>query len=336
MGSIREKIDRAVTWWKGSLLGRVLERYGNHNGSILAGGLAFGLLFAFFAGVWTLFSAFGLFFSNNTAFRDGLIEALGRIVPGLIGGSGDGIISQSTLNGISTTFTITGVITFVTFFWKIISWLGSLRNAVQTVVETDDDDANAVKSKGLDALAVLLVAILFVLTGVATGISGGAMRMILNLLGISTGFWGFSALVDLAGFAVTFVLNVFLFLVLLRMVSQIDARKPVIITSLVGAVALSVIQMLGARLITGASSNPLLAPFAAIIGVLLWFNLIAQVLMYAAALLGELLSSGNSAGNGTSDAKHDVPAATTSARHDDTAHGPSPESLAIASGKTGN
>ncbi|MDN6655836.1 MAG: hypothetical protein L0L01_09815, partial [Bifidobacterium crudilactis] len=64
--------------------------------------------------------------------------------------------------------------------------------------------------------------------------------------------------------------------------------------------------------------------------------LIAQVLMYAAALLGELLSSGNSAGNGTSDAKRDVPAATTSARHDDTAHGPSPESLAIASGKTGD
>jgi membrane protein len=80
----------------------------------------------------------------------------------------------------------------------------------------------------------------------------------------------------------------------------------------------------------------LLAPFAAIIGVLLWFNLIAQVLMYAAALLGELLSAGNFAGGGKADPEYDGSDAKTSARHDDTAHGPSPESLAIASGKTGD
>ncbi|MCI1635511.1 YihY/virulence factor BrkB family protein [Bifidobacterium sp.] len=330
MGLIREKIERAIDWWKHSLLGRVLERYGNHNGSILAGGLAFGLLFAFFAGIWTLFSAFGLFFSNNTAFRDTLIEALGRIVPGLISSSGSGIISQSTLNGIATTFTITGVITFVTFFWKIISWLGSLRSAVQTVVEKQDEDVNAVKSKGLDAAAVLLVAVLFVLTGVATGISGGAMRMILNVLGISSDFWGFSALIDVAGLAVTFVLNVCLLLVLLIMVSQIHARRPVIITSVVGAIALSIIQMLGARLITGASSNPLLAPFAAIIGVLLWFNLIAQVLMYAAALLGELLLTVDAKTTSTIDRSGGIQIAD---RGGDTAHGPSAESVAIASGK---
>jgi membrane protein len=59
------------------------------------------------------------------------------------------------------------------------------------------------------------------------------------------------------------------------------------ITAVIGSVALSMIQLLGARLIAGASSNPLLAPFAAIIGVLLWFNIIAQVLMYCAAFLGE-------------------------------------------------
>ncbi|MFT8987419.1 MAG: YhjD/YihY/BrkB family envelope integrity protein [Bifidobacterium psychraerophilum] len=289
MRSISETVDRVSTWWKQSMLGRVLDRYGAHNGSILAGGLAYGLLFAFFAGIWTLFSAFGVFFSTNTAFRDGLIEALGRIVPGLISGSGGGIVSQSTLSGISTTFTITGLFTFFAFFWKIISWLASLRNAVQTVIDDDSDDVNMVKAKGLDALAVLMVAILFVLTAVATGISGGAVRQVLHLFGISSDFWGFSVLVDVAGFVVTFVLNVLLLLILLRVVSQVGERRPVLITSLVGAMALSVIQMLGARLITGASSNPLLAPFAAIIGVLLWFNLIAQVLMYAAALLGELL-----------------------------------------------
>lgn len=106
---------------------------------------------------------------------------------------------------------------------------------------------------------------------------------------------------------VTFVLNVLLLLILLRVVSQVGERRPVLITSLVGALALSVIQMLGARLITGASSNPLLAPFAAIIGVLLWFNLIAQVLMYAAALLGELLQPGHGKSDAEASAQEQQP-----------------------------
>lgn len=46
-------------------------------------------------------------------------------------------------------------------------------------------------------------------------------------------------------------------------------------------------QLLGARLLTGASRNPMLAPFAAIIGVLIWFNLVAQVIMICAAFIAE-------------------------------------------------
>ena len=50
---------------------------------------------------------------------------------------------------------------------------------------------------------------------------------------------------------------------------------------------MSVMQLLGARLLTGASRNPLLAPFAALIGALVWFNLVAQVIMLCAALIAE-------------------------------------------------
>ena len=38
---------------------------------------------------------------------------------------------------------------------------------------------------------------------------------------------------------------------------------------------------------TGASRNPMLAPFAALIGVLIWFNLVAQVILLCAALIAE-------------------------------------------------
>ena len=41
--------------------------------------------------------------------------------------------------------------------------------------------------------------------------------------------------------------------------------------------------MLGSALLGGASNNPLLASFAVIIGLLIWFNFICQVILIAAS-----------------------------------------------------
>ena len=54
-----------------------------------------------------------------------------------------------------------------------------------------------------------------------------------------------------------------------------------------GVITVSAMQLLGARLLAGASRNPMLAPFAALIGVLIWFNLVAQVILLCAALIAE-------------------------------------------------
>jgi len=51
---------------------------------------------------------------------------------------------------------------------------------------------------------------------------------------------------------------------------------------LLAAVALGVLQALGSTLLGGATKNPLLASFAVIIGLLIWFNLICQVTLMGA------------------------------------------------------
>ena len=56
---------------------------------------------------------------------------------------------------------------------------------------------------------------------------------------------------------------------------------------IMGSLTVSAMQLLGARLLAGASRNPMLAPFAALIGVLIWFNLVAQVILLCAALIAE-------------------------------------------------
>ena len=52
---------------------------------------------------------------------------------------------------------------------------------------------------------------------------------------------------------------------------------------LIGAAGLAVLKILGSRLLIGAGNNPLLASFAVIIGLMIWFNLISQVVLIAAS-----------------------------------------------------
>jgi membrane protein len=53
--------------------------------------------------------------------------------------------------------------------------------------------------------------------------------------------------------------------------------------ALLGAAALGVLKILGNTLLGAAGANPLLASFAVIIGLLIWFNLVCQVILIASA-----------------------------------------------------
>ncbi|MEK0218810.1 YihY/virulence factor BrkB family protein [Bifidobacterium mongoliense] len=283
MTRLRRIIAAAIERWKRSLPGSVLGRYSSRHGGLLANGLAYGLLFAFFAGLWTVLSIAGLVVAGNVGIQRALLESLEGLVPGIahtVGQSG-------ALNRISGTLTWTGVVTLVSFLWSVIGWMDSLRAGVQTMFDDDTDQTDAVRAKLRDVLAVVAVVVLLMLSTTAGAVSGGVMRMVLRATGVPAGSPATSALVDIAGFLVGFLFNVALLLILLRVVAHIRHGRATMEGAMLGALAFSMLQLLGARLLGGASSNPLLAPFAAIIGVLLWFNLMAQVMLYCAAFIAE-------------------------------------------------
>lgn len=293
---------RVRSAWESSRIGALLRRYGDRNGSLFAGGLAYGLLFAFFAGVWASFSVLGVVFAHNDRFRSAFLSVLSSVVPTVTSGS-NAVVSEASLGNISTTFTVTGVITVIAFWWQITNWLGSLRSAIRTILGGQGERGSGVEGKAaiavveprrnplrarlVDTGVVLLVAVLFILTTVAGVVSGGVVNVLMQAFGIDSS-WLTGVVTGLSGIAVAVVANMALLIVLFRVVCQVRWWRGVLVTSVCGAVALSVIQLLGGRLLTGASSNPLLAPFAAIIAVLIWFNIVARVLMYCAALLGEM------------------------------------------------
>jgi membrane protein len=283
MKRIRELIDALLGVWNRSLLGGMIGRYSSRRGGLLANGLAYGLLFAFFAGLWTLFSLLGLVVSGSSGLQGKVIAVVGNLVPGLA----HTLESTNALGKISGTLTWTGLVTLASFWWSITGWMDSLRSAVHAMFDGEDSSSDVIRTKLRDSLGMLLVFLLLIMSTVAGAVSGGVVRAGLQLVGAPTDSFASWLLLDLVGFLSGFVLNLMLFVVLMRVVAHISRGRFILLGSMVGALAFSVMQLLGGRLIAGAATNPLLAPFAAIIGVLLWFNLMAQLIMYCAAFIAQ-------------------------------------------------
>jgi membrane protein len=263
---------------------RVFTRYGTQRGPILAAGLAYQALFATFAALWVAFSIAGLTIQSNPEFQSALFELLQTNLPGLIKGEdGTGVIDPATLleTGI---LNITGLISLLGLFATALGWLASGRDAVRSMFLIGPVKTNFLLLKLKDvALAFAFGAALLVSTALSIG-STAALSTVLDWLG-KDGTSGFAHLVArLIGLFLVFLLDTVVLALFYRFVSGIPIPpRRLLGGSLIGAAALGVLKALGSSLLGGATSNPLLAGFAVIIGLLIWFNFICQVILIAAA-----------------------------------------------------
>ena len=87
-----------------------------------------------------------------------------------------------------------------------------------------------------------------------------------------------------AGLLVALMIDVLVFFMLFRLQSRIPVgNRAVLGGALLGAVGFGVLKYLGAELASSAGNNPMIAGFAAIIGLMLWFNLVMQWLLLSTA-----------------------------------------------------
>ena len=180
MHGLKSAIDRGADAWARSLPGRVLDRYVSRSGPLLANGLAYGLLFAFFAGVWIAVSVFGLIMVGNIDWQQMLIDAVREVIPGVA----DSFLTSSALGAMSSALTWTGLATLAIFWWTVTGWMNSLRHAVRAMFDDCGDELNIVVARLRDTLAAIAIAILFILSTAAGTVSGGIVRRLLQWGGI--------------------------------------------------------------------------------------------------------------------------------------------------------
>jgi membrane protein len=83
---------------------------------------------------------------------------------------------------------------------------------------------------------------------------------------------------------VMFVLDTFVLATLYRVLASVRIpRRRLWAGALLGAVGLGALKILGSLLLGGASNNPLIASFAVLAGLLIFFNFSCQVILIGAA-----------------------------------------------------
>jgi membrane protein len=260
---------------------RVWTRYGSRRGPILAAGLAYQALFSVFAGLWAAFSVAGLIIAANASLRDGLLQVIGTSVPGLIGDGG--AIDPADLFS-SAALGWTGALAVVVSLFTAIAWLSSARDAVRDIADLAAPPTNFLLLKLKDLGLALGFGLALVVSAALSAGSTAALSFLLGLVGVNDGSAGALVATRVLGLALAYGLDLVALAALYRILAGVPIpARPLWQGAALGALALGVLKVLGSLLLGGASSNPLIASFAVIVGLLIWFNLVCQVILVCAA-----------------------------------------------------
>jgi membrane protein len=274
---VKELVER-VTAWRPV---RVFTHFTSVGGSILAGGMSYQAIFAIFAAVWVGFSIAGLFLTANQGLLNALYAIINQSIPGLIGTGG--IIDPDLLDTAGV-FTWTGAIALVGLLVTALGWLSTTAEAVRTVFGMPPQTTFFIWVKLRELGLGLVFGLALVVSALVSLASTAMLGALFGLFQIPQDSIFYEVAARGIGLVVVLVIDTLTLSGLFRVLSRV--RIPVrrlFAGALLGGVALGVLKLLGGALLGGASRNPLLATFAVILGLLIWFNLVSTVTLIAAS-----------------------------------------------------
>ncbi len=261
---------------------RVFQLYSTKNGGILAGGLSLTLLYSVFAGLYVGFAVLGIVISSDKQFETAVVRTLSSSVPGLIDTGSGGAINLKELFR-SHVLTWTSVVALALVFVTALSWFSSARAAIRLFFELPPDTTFFALLKLKDLALVIGFGVVTIISAALSIFSTSALDLLFGLVGIDHHSPFAIVVARGVGLLLVLAIDTTTLAALYRILAATRIPLPrLLVGSLLGAVGLGVLKVLGATIVGGAGRNPLLASFAVLLGLLVWMGLVCQVILIAA------------------------------------------------------
>lgn len=261
---------------------RAFFHFTDVGGNVLAGGMSYQALFAVFAALWVGFGVLGVWLRGRADLLNSLVAQINLFVPGLLGE--DGLVSVSTLLN-ERTVDWTNFVAGVALLWVTVAWFTGTRRSIRIIFGLDVREyRNAVLLKLRDFVLALLFSLALLVSAALTLFSSHFSDWLLQSVGFDESSWLLGSFGVAARYALLYGFDVLVLLGIHYFLAEIRIpRRRLLAGCALGGAALLGLKVLGTTLLGGVSSNPLLASFTVLIGVLVWFNLICRTLLLTAS-----------------------------------------------------
>lgn len=274
-----------VTAWRPV---RVFLHYSNDNGPLLASGMTYQAFFALAAGLWFAFTVFGFALNGNPSLQLQVFEAVNRFLPGLLGYDVGGTARTGAIDGTKLIGTdglsVAGVISLIGVLFTAVGFLGTLRTAIRIMFALPNPTTNFGILKLKDLGLTVAFGAVVLLTAVISVVSNLALDFVAGLLGLGQATALQTVLTSAVAFILLASIEAMMLAAAFRILSGIPIpAKRLWVGALIGGVAMALLQTVGSQLLSFGTSNPAIKVFAVLIGVLIFFNLICQIILIAAS-----------------------------------------------------
>ena len=256
---------------------RMVEHFGNVNGSALAAAVTYFAFLSFFPILAVSFAVVGLVSQAYPRADDDLLAALESVLPTLVGGENglDVATFQDNAPGLLS-------VGLLLALYSGLGWLSGMRTALIAVFEEPErEQPNFVVGKVRDLLALLTLGSVLLVSVAVSGVATKIATPILELLGLGAGakplLWALALALGLAASTVLF----FAFFRLLA--SPNVPSRSLWSGALLGAIAFELLKQLSTVLLQATREQPAVQAFGIALILLVWINYFSRVVVLAAA-----------------------------------------------------
>ncbi len=281
MAGLRGRFEALASWWRATRVARAQARFGAAGGGLLTGGIAYTALFSAFAALTLGWTVFVTVLGGNDELRARVLDSVASTLPGLVtSDDGAGLLEPDQLR-LTAGWSVAGAVAVVTLLVSAVSAASALRKAVRAMFAADDRP-NLLVGKVRELGGLLGIAAAVLVSALLTLGTTTAADWLLGALG-----WGsaYAAATRVVGVLVALLVDAATFVLVVRVLAGVNPpRRDLLSGALLTAVGLAALRLLGTSVVTGSvRGNPALAPFAAVVVLLAWVNLMARIVLLAAA-----------------------------------------------------